>query len=64
MSKIPLPQPSRWVLNAGILVGGAIGFVISQMRGADNTEAFIITGLCCLVGAALFIYAEMWLRRL
>lgn len=63
MSKAPLPKPSRWALNAGIVVGGVIGFWISQRRGSDNVESFIITGLCCLVGAALFIYAELWLRR-
>ena len=53
------PQPSRLVLNAGILIGGIIGFLISQNN--DNAiAAFIITGICCLIGAALFSYAEVF----
>lgn len=63
----PLPQPSRFVLNAGILVGAAVGLLVSQARNADNLNAFVITAFCCLVGAAVFSYAEvlwrMWRAR-
>lgn len=58
-----LPQPSRLILNMGILVGGLIGLILSLSREMDATQSFIITGICCLVGAGIFSYAEVFYRR-
>lgn len=60
----PLPAPSRMVLNAGILVGGLIGFYIQNQAGSDNTQAFLVTGVCCFIGAFMFSVAEIgWRKR-
>ena len=59
----PLPQPSRLILNIGIVVGGLIGLILSLLRELDATQAFIITGVCCLIGAGVFSYAEVFFRR-
>ncbi len=58
-----LPQPSRFILNAGILTGGLIGFIISVQGELNATQSFMITGVCCLIGAGLFSYGEVFFRR-
>lgn len=58
-----LKQPSRIVLNLGILTGGLVGLMVSLSRGADDGEAFLITGLCAIIGAGLFSYTEVFLFR-
>ena len=59
----PLPQPSRLVLNVGILIGGLIGLSLSLFKELDSTQAFIITGICCLIGAGVLSYADVFFRR-
>lgn len=58
-----LPQPSRIILNAGILTGGLIGFILSIQGELDATQSFMITGICCLIGAGVFSYSEVLFRR-
>lgn len=58
-----LKHPSRLALNLGILTGGLLGLLLSISRGSDNIEAFLITGLCAIVGAGLFSYTEVFLLR-
>jgi hypothetical protein len=58
-----LPQPSRLVLNAGILTGAAIGFAIQYSIKADNYQSFLITAICAMVSAAIFSYTELFVRR-
>lgn len=58
-----LKQPSRLALNLGILTGGLIGLILSLSRGADDIEAFLITGLCAIIGAGLFSYTDVFLFR-
>ncbi len=57
----PLPQPSRLVLNLGILSGAVVGIFLSQ--DAEMLNGFVITAVCCLIGAAVFSYAEVLLSR-
>lgn len=57
-----LPRPSRLALNAGILSGGVIGFIIQASRNATALEAFLLTGGCCLLGALIFSLADIWWR--
>lgn len=63
MAKGPLPQPSRLMLNTGILVGGLVGFIIQSQAGADDLQAFIITGVAALLGAFLFSIIDITLRK-
>lgn len=58
-----LKQPSRLALNLGILTGGLIGLLLSLSRGSDDSEAFLITGLCAIIGAGVFSYIEVFLLR-
>lgn len=57
-----LPRPSRWVLNAGILSGATVGFILQGQSNADNYESFLITAISAMLGAGLFIYIEYFMR--
>jgi hypothetical protein len=60
----PLPHPSRTVLNAGILAGAIVGFLVQNALESNDVQAFLITGGCCLLGAFVFTIAELtWRRR-
>lgn len=60
---LPIPRPSRLVLNLGILAGAAVGFLIQSSLDSDNVQSFLITGGCALLGALVFSLAEIGLRR-
>jgi hypothetical membrane protein len=58
-----LPRPSRIILNAGIIIGGLVGLTLSLLSDSDDIQAFIVTGICCLIGAGIFSYGEVMFRR-
>jgi hypothetical membrane protein len=59
----PLPRPSRFILNAGIIIGGLVGLTLSLLSDSDDIQAFMVTGVCCLIGAGIFSYSEIIFRR-
>ena len=59
----PLPRPSRIILNAGIIIGGLVGLILSLLKESNDIQAFIVTGICCLIGAGIFSYGEVIFRR-
>lgn len=56
-------EPSRLVVNVGILVGGAIGIFLSLSQNLDGVNAFLLTGFCSLLAVALFSYTEVFIIR-
>lgn len=56
-------EPSRLVVNMGILGGGAIGLLLTYILNLDEVEGFLLTGLCALIGVALLSYGEVFLFR-
>jgi high-affinity Fe2+/Pb2+ permease len=56
-------EPSRVVVNAGVLIGGAVGILITFTQSLDSVAAFLITGLCSLIAVAIFSYVEVFVIR-
>lgn len=56
-------EPSRGVVNAGVVVGGILGIMITVSQSLTDTNAFLITGFCCLATVALFSYFEIFIVR-
>lgn len=56
-------EPSRMVVNLGVVVGGVVGLVLTTLLERDAFEAFLLTGFCALMGVALFGYTEVFVVR-
>lgn len=54
-----LPTPSRLMLNLGIVAGGVVGFILQALTASDNIQAFLITGVCAMLGAFIFSYIDV-----
>ncbi len=59
----PLPTPSRLMLNLGIVAGGAVGFIIQAQMDSDSVQAFLVTGVCAMLGAFVFSYIDVTRQR-
>lgn len=59
----PLPTPSRLMLNLGILAGGTVGFILQALTASDNMQAFLITGVCAMLGAFVFSAIDVRQQR-
>lgn len=56
-------EPSRIVVNAGILAGGAVGIFITLSQSLNDVNGFLLTGLCALIAVAIFSYVEVFVIR-
>jgi dolichyl-phosphate-mannose--protein O-mannosyl transferase len=56
-----LLTPPRRYVNMAVLVGGGIGFFWQDRMNLDNSAAFALTAVCCLVAVAVLNFA--WLYK-
>ncbi len=56
-------EPSRVVVNMGVLLGGAVGLLLTWQLALDGVQAFLLTGFCALMGVTVLGYTEVFVIR-